>query len=300
MQRQLEAPPELRETLTLDDLRDLQRAVFDVYVDPGLVELRGHARRRDARSRRRTACPSSRSTSRSARARAGRSASCSPARALALMHGRDYVIVDDLRALAKDAMRHRLVLSYQALAEEVSADAILDRVLAAVPLPQIDLARTTRGLSLCAGAQRRPAGPGPDSGAAARRARRSPSARRMEGLLAGDYRSRLLGEGSELAQIRPYTPGRRRAADRLERHRAHRRAARSRAARGARARHVARPRHVALDAVRHGRTAQGRRGGGRRDRDRSRGDAARQPARRRHVRRRRSALARPCARGGSA
>jgi uncharacterized protein (DUF58 family) len=32
-------------------------------------------------------------------------------------------------------------------------------------------------------------------------------ARRMEGLLAGDYRSRLLGEGSELAQVRPYTPG---------------------------------------------------------------------------------------------
>jgi MoxR-like ATPase len=63
------------------------------------------------------------------------------ARALALMHGRDYVVVDDLRALAKDALRHRLVLSYQALAEEVSADSILERVLAAVPLPQIDLTR---------------------------------------------------------------------------------------------------------------------------------------------------------------
>src|SRR6476660_4272379 len=37
VQRQLEDAPELRETLTLDDLRDLQRAVFDVYVDPGLV-----------------------------------------------------------------------------------------------------------------------------------------------------------------------------------------------------------------------------------------------------------------------
>src|SRR4051812_11553219 len=37
VQRQLEAQPQLRETLTLDDLRKLQRAVFDVYVDPGLV-----------------------------------------------------------------------------------------------------------------------------------------------------------------------------------------------------------------------------------------------------------------------
>jgi MoxR-like ATPase len=64
-------------------------------------------------------------------------------RSLALMHGRDYVIVEDLRALAKDAFRHRLVLSYQALAEEVSPDMILDRVLEKVPLPQVDLARTT-------------------------------------------------------------------------------------------------------------------------------------------------------------
>src|SRR5258708_38570444 len=64
-------------------------------------------------------------------------------RALALVHGRDYVVADDLRALAKDALRHRLVLSYQALAEEVSADEILDRVLAAVPVPQIDLTRSS-------------------------------------------------------------------------------------------------------------------------------------------------------------
>src|SRR5881296_1394988 len=37
VQRQLEAPPELRETLTLADLRDLQSAVFAVYVDPGVI-----------------------------------------------------------------------------------------------------------------------------------------------------------------------------------------------------------------------------------------------------------------------
>jgi MoxR-like ATPase len=59
------------------------------------------------------------------------------------MHGRDYVLAEDLQALAKDALRHRLVLSYQALAEEVSPDSILDRVLAAVPVPQLDLAKVT-------------------------------------------------------------------------------------------------------------------------------------------------------------
>ena len=49
----------------------------------------------------------------------------------------------DLEALVRDAFRHRLVLSYRALAEEVAPDMILDAVLAAVPTPQIDLGRRT-------------------------------------------------------------------------------------------------------------------------------------------------------------
>jgi MoxR-like ATPase len=51
------------------------------------------------------------------------------------------VLAEDLGELAKDALRHRLVLTYQALAEEVSPDAILDSVIAAVSVPQVDLAR---------------------------------------------------------------------------------------------------------------------------------------------------------------
>ena len=65
------------------------------------------------------------------------------ARALALMRGRDYVVVEDVQELVKDAFRHRLVLSYQALAEEVSPDSILDGVIAAVPLPRLDLTKTS-------------------------------------------------------------------------------------------------------------------------------------------------------------
>ena len=65
------------------------------------------------------------------------------ARALALIRGREYALVEDLQALVRDALRHRLVLSYQALAEEVSPDAILDQVLAAVPAPQLDLHRVS-------------------------------------------------------------------------------------------------------------------------------------------------------------
>jgi MoxR-like ATPase len=55
------------------------------------------------------------------------------------VRGRDYVLAEDLQALAKDALRHRLVLTYQALAEEVTPDAILEKVLAAVPVPKLDL-----------------------------------------------------------------------------------------------------------------------------------------------------------------
>ena len=50
---------------------------------------------------------------------------------------------EDVQALAKDALRHLLGLTYQALAEGVTPDAILDNVLASVPLPQLDLGRVT-------------------------------------------------------------------------------------------------------------------------------------------------------------
>ncbi len=67
------------------------------------------------------------------------------ARALALLRGRGYVLPQDVQELAKDVMRHRLVLTYQALAENISPDSILDRVLAAVEVPRIDLAREATG-----------------------------------------------------------------------------------------------------------------------------------------------------------
>ena len=58
------------------------------------------------------------------------------ARALAFVRGRDYALPQDIRDLALDVIRHRLVLSYEALAENVSADDVLRRILSAVPLPQ--------------------------------------------------------------------------------------------------------------------------------------------------------------------
>ncbi|AZI59482.1 MoxR family ATPase [Nakamurella antarctica] len=59
------------------------------------------------------------------------------ARALALVRGRDFVIPQDVIDVAADVLRHRLVLSYDALADGVSVETILNRLLQAIPLPQV-------------------------------------------------------------------------------------------------------------------------------------------------------------------
>jgi MoxR-like ATPase len=57
------------------------------------------------------------------------------ARALALLRGRRHVLATDIRDLAPDVLRHRLVLSYDALGDGITSEQILESVLAAVPLP---------------------------------------------------------------------------------------------------------------------------------------------------------------------
>jgi MoxR-like ATPase len=56
-------------------------------------------------------------------------------RALAFIRGRDYVLPHDVTELALDVLRHRLVLSYEALSDNVTADEVLNRVMAALPVP---------------------------------------------------------------------------------------------------------------------------------------------------------------------
>lgn len=74
-------------------------------------------------------------------------------RALALVRGRDYLLPQDVLDIAGDVLRHRLVLSYDALADSVPADHIVKRVLSAVPVPQVS-ARPNR--SGATGPQRPP------------------------------------------------------------------------------------------------------------------------------------------------
>jgi MoxR-like ATPase len=142
VQRQLVPPPDLRQELSLEDLRLLQRAVLDVYVDPAVVSYAvslAEATRAPAAH----GLPQLAPYVEFGASPRGPISIVQSARALALLRGRDYVLAQDLEALARDAFRHRLVLSYQALAEEVGPDRILDDVLAAVPQPQIDLGRAS-------------------------------------------------------------------------------------------------------------------------------------------------------------
>jgi MoxR-like ATPase len=57
------------------------------------------------------------------------------ARASAFLHGRGYVVPEDVKEVARDVLRHRLLLTYEAEAENVTTETIVDRVLDAVPVP---------------------------------------------------------------------------------------------------------------------------------------------------------------------
>jgi MoxR-like ATPase len=57
------------------------------------------------------------------------------ARAVALLEGRDHVVPEDVRALRHAVLRHRLVLTFEAVAERVRPEAIVDAVFGAVPSP---------------------------------------------------------------------------------------------------------------------------------------------------------------------
>jgi MoxR-like ATPase len=136
VQRQLAPAPELRQVLSLEELQELQALVRDVYVDPALVSYAVAV----AAVTRHPGDDLARFVAFGASPR-GPIAITQAARALALIRGRDYATTDDVKELAKDALRHRIVLSYEALAEGVSADTILDAVIGTVPVPEVSLAR---------------------------------------------------------------------------------------------------------------------------------------------------------------
>ena len=126
--------------LSLEELTGLQRQATEVYVDPALISWAVDVARATRRPAEHGLGEIADYVSFGASPR-GPISLISASRALALIRGRDYVVPGDVQSLVRDAFRHRLVLSYRALAEEVAPDTILDQVLAVMPAPQIDLGR---------------------------------------------------------------------------------------------------------------------------------------------------------------
>src|SRR4051812_42773854 len=130
------APPQAM--LSPDDLVRMQASAQQVYVDPAIVN---YAVRLVAATR----APATVGLGQLENyVTYGASPRASIAlvlggRALAFLRGRDYVLPHDVRELALDVLRHRVVLSYEALADDVSPDTIITAVLRAVPMPEIVL-----------------------------------------------------------------------------------------------------------------------------------------------------------------
>jgi len=137
------APVDINAVCDTHELARLQRECREVFCDPALmqyaVKLVGATRRPDkydladiAKYLTYGASP---------RATIGM---IEGAKALAMLRGRRYVLPEDITDLVPDVMRHRLVLSYEALAENVSAEMIVQRVLKKIPPPDKPLAHAAQ------------------------------------------------------------------------------------------------------------------------------------------------------------
>jgi MoxR-like ATPase len=139
--RSLGAPAAVRKCLALDDLQAHVRAAQTVLVDRDAIGYAVALADATRHPERHGLAPIAPLIEFGASPR-GPIGLVQAARVLALLRGRGHVATDDIRDLAADVLRHRLVLSYDALSEGVTADQLLEKVLAAVPEP--DTARLTR------------------------------------------------------------------------------------------------------------------------------------------------------------
>ena len=139
VERSIDGGAIARQVLTPEALGDHQRAAASVYVDRRVMEYAvalTTATRED---------PSDEGWVEFGASPRGSINLIHAGRALALLRGRDYVLPIDVRDLARDVLRHRIVLTYEALAAGVDADRVLDDVLEKVPMPRIELAEEHAG-----------------------------------------------------------------------------------------------------------------------------------------------------------
>jgi MoxR-like ATPase len=138
VERMTAAIPQIAPVLSIEDLLGLQRQADAVYVDPALTEYAV----RLATATRVPGEHGSPELTRYITYGASPRASINlilTARALAFVRGRDYALPQDVTDMALDVLRHRVVLSFEALTADVSPDDVLRRLIARIPVPVVPL-----------------------------------------------------------------------------------------------------------------------------------------------------------------
>jgi MoxR-like ATPase len=128
----------VQKVLTTDQLIELQKKADQVFVDPALME---YAVRMVTATRNPENC-GLKELGHYILYGASPRASINlilTARALAFVRGRDYALPQDVLDMALDVMRHRLVLSYEALSDNVTSDDLLTKILDCIPIPVVPL-----------------------------------------------------------------------------------------------------------------------------------------------------------------
>jgi MoxR-like ATPase len=136
VQRMAVNAPHANRVLSLDDLVRLQSATDEVFAHRAVVDyaVRLVQATRVPAEHGLAELAASIDYGASPRASLGLIAG---ARALALLRGRDYVLPQDIVDVAPDVLRHRLVLSYEALADGASVEDLITRIVSTVPAPRL-------------------------------------------------------------------------------------------------------------------------------------------------------------------
>jgi MoxR-like ATPase len=138
VERMIGSLQQVRKVLTGDQLLELQQEVDSVYVDPALIDYAVQivtATRQPAQFGLKELKPY---------ILFGASPRASinlilTARALAFVRGRDYALPQEVLDMALDVIRHRMVLSYEALSDNVTSDELLEKILDRIPVPVVPL-----------------------------------------------------------------------------------------------------------------------------------------------------------------
>ena len=128
----------VQKVLTTDQLLDLQKRAYQVYVDPALIEYAI----RVVNATRQPKDVGLKELERYIMFGASPRASINlilTAKALAFVRGRTYALPDDVVDMALDVLRHRVVLSYEALSENITSDELIKKILDRIPIPVVPL-----------------------------------------------------------------------------------------------------------------------------------------------------------------